>query len=136
TIVLEAVVRAFGFARGAVLMARDVDLRLVAATGPVSSSELRFGRDELMDAAWRTRQAQLCSSLDAETDPRLSELFPDARNVVVVPLTIGEGSRLGVLALEGARGRSGLRRWEIAMLGQYASHSALALFNAQLTEER
>jgi signal transduction histidine kinase len=135
-IVLDAVVDAFGFTRGLILTSRDVDLRLLASIGVVSTTELLFGRDDLMEEAWRSRQPQLAAKLDTDTDPRLFELLPSARNVIVVPLTVGEGSRFGILVLEHARAHRGMRQWEISMVVQYASHAALALYNALLTEER
>src|SRR5439155_12534467 len=110
-IVLDAVVDAFGFTRGLILTSRDVDLRLVASIGVVSSTELRFGRDDLMEQAWRSRQPKLAAKLHIDTDPRLSELLPNARNIIVVPLTVGEGGRFGILALEHAHARQGMRQW-------------------------
>jgi len=135
-IVLNAVVDAFGFTRGVLLTSRDVDLRLLASIGVVSTTELRFGRDDLMERAWRSRQPELAAKLNIDTDPRLSELLPNARNVLVVPLAVGDGSRFGILALEHARARESMRQWEVSMVAQYASHAALALYNALLTEER
>jgi signal transduction histidine kinase len=135
-IVLEAVVDAFGFTRGLLLTSRDVDLRLLASIGAVSTTELRFGRDELMEQAWRSRQPKLAAKLHTDTDPRLAELLPNARNVLVVPLAVGDGSRFGILAVEHARARRSMRQWEVSMVAQYASYAALALYNALLTEER
>jgi signal transduction histidine kinase len=135
-IVLDAVVDAFGFRRGVLLTSHDVDLRVAAARGVVTSDERRFGRDHLMEEAWRSRQPQLAATVHADTDPHLFELLPDARNVAVVPLMLGEGGRFGIMAFEHAHNRSGLRQWELSMLLQYASHAALALYNASLTEER
>jgi signal transduction histidine kinase len=135
-IVLDALVAAFDFSRGLVLTSRGVDLRLVASTQGVSSTELRFDRDDLIDQAWRSGQPALAAKLDVDTDPRLAELLPNAHNVLVVPLMLGERSRLGIVALEHARARNGMRRWEISMVVQYAAHAALALHNAWLTEER
>jgi signal transduction histidine kinase len=135
-VVLDAIMTAFDFSRGLILSSRGVDLRLVASTEGIEPTELRFGRDELIEEAWRSRRPTLAATLDADSDPCLSELLPNARNVLVVPLMLGEGGRLGIVALEHANGRNGMRRWEISMVVQYAAHGALALHNAWLTEER
>ena len=136
-IVLDAMVAAFGFARGVMLSARGVDLQVVASTDGVSTeASFPMGRDELMERAWRSRQPALSAALDAQTDPRLAALLPDAHNVLVVPLMLGEGSRLGVVVLEHPTAGDGMRRWEVSMVSQYAAHAALALHNMWLTEER
>jgi signal transduction histidine kinase len=135
-IVLDALVEAFGFTRGLVLASPTGELELVGATEGIRAKTLPPGRDRVMEEAWSSRQPQLVRRLDPETDPRLAALLPDARNVLLVPLTLNQGHRLGVVALEHARARDGMRRWEISMAVQYASHAALALHNAWLTEER
>ena len=135
-IVLDALVAAFGFTRGVLLSARGVDLQVVASTHDVATSSLAVGRDEMMERAWRSKRPTLSATIDPETDPRLDALLPDAHNVLVVPLVLGEHSRLGIVALEHPTARDGMRRWELSMVGQYAGHAALALHNAWLTEER
>jgi signal transduction histidine kinase len=118
------------------LSARGVELQVVASTDGVETVSFPIGRDELTERAWRTRKPALAATLDPERDPRLATLLPDAHNVVVVPLVLGEGSRVGVVALEHPSADDGMRRWEVSMLSQYAAHAALALHNAWLTEER
>jgi signal transduction histidine kinase len=136
-IVLDAMIGAFGFARGVILDARGVDLQVIACTDGVEvAASFPIGRDELMERAWRSRKPALAATLDVDADPRLAALFPDAHNVLVVPLVLGEGSRLGVIAVEHPTAREGMRRWEVSMVSQYASHAALALHSAWLTEER
>jgi signal transduction histidine kinase len=136
-ILLNAMVEAFGFSRGVMLSARGVDLQVVASTHGVDArASIPIGRDELMDRASRSRRPALAATVHAETDPRLAMLLPGAHNVLVVPLVFGEGSGLGVMALEHPKAREGMRRWEVSMVVQYASHAALALHNAWLTEER
>jgi len=135
-IVLDALVAAFGFSRGAVLSARGADLQLVAATEGVATTQLAVGRDDLMERAWRSKRPTLAATVDEQADPRLFALLPDAHNVLIVPLMLGESSRLGLLALEHPTARDGMRRWELSMVVQYAGHAALALHNTWLTEER
>ena len=135
-IVLDALVAAFGFSRGAVLSARGADLQLVASTEGVATTQLAVGRDDLMERAWRSKRPTLAATVDEQADPRLFALLPDAHNVLIVPLMLGESSRLGLLALEHPTARNGMRRWELSMVVQYAGHTALALHNTWLTEER
>ena len=88
-----------------------------------------------MSHAWSERSVQLVRLIDPTTDPRLASLLPTARNVMVVPLFLVGGHRLGIVALE-RRDGGAVRRWEVAMIEQFAAHAALALYNAWLTAER
>jgi diguanylate cyclase (GGDEF)-like protein len=77
-------------------------------------------------------EVELLATLDPDRDPALTTVFPDARNVVVVPMAV-EGTMLGVVAVEcgGPRGAR-VASSAVAMLEHYASHAALALRNARL----
>ena len=55
---------------------------------------------------------------------------------MVVPLLLVGGHRLGVVAVERGDASRAMRRWEVEMVGQFAAHAALALYNGWLTEER
>ena len=55
---------------------------------------------------------------------------------MVVPLFLVAGQRLGIAALERGESVDSMRRWDVEMVGQFAAHAALALYNAWLTEER
>ena len=88
-----------------------------------------------MSRAWSERSAQLVLSSIPTSDPRLASLLPTSRNVIVVPLFLAGGHRLGIVALE-RRDGGAMRRWEVAMIEQFAAHAALALYNAWLTAER
>jgi signal transduction histidine kinase len=135
-IVLGALVDAFGFSRGVLLRVRDVNLEVLASTDGIGDTTFAAGRDDVMERSWRERQPALASELDPVRDSRLAALLPGAHNIVVVPLQLGEGSRVGIVALEHPTADDGMRRWEVSMVAQYAAHAALALHNAWLTEER
>jgi signal transduction histidine kinase len=132
---LDALVDAFAFTRGAALARRGDDLVVVAAYGTADVTGRPVGPDDVMELAWAERRPVLRRSLDAYADSRLAELLPDARNVMVVPLLSRGGAALGILALE-TPGRSGrIRRWVVAVVEQFAAHAALSLHTAWLLEE-
>ena len=56
------------------------------------------GMDRVMSRAWSEKACQLVRELDPSADPRLASLLPDARNVMVVPLFLVGGHRLGIVA--------------------------------------
>jgi diguanylate cyclase (GGDEF)-like protein len=115
TVVLEQVLDALPFGRGALV--------------------LSAGDDAVVQRAWASREPVLVKRLDPHTDPRLADELPDARNVVVLPL-VADGEEVGVLALEYA-GRDGatVPARTLAVAAQFASHAALALRNAVLLSE-
>ena len=77
----------------------------------------------------------LFRSADVDDDMWLSVLVPDARNLVVVPLS-AEGHAIGALVAEhGMRRGSRIERRVVAMVERFASHGALALRNAWLLEQ-
>jgi signal transduction histidine kinase len=133
-ILAEAMCGTFAFRRGLVLSSPEGDLRLTGAVGVAAVHDGTSELDRVVQTAWSTREPQLVKRLDADTDPVLAALLPDATNVVVAPLWISEGYRLGVVVLEGAPNRNGLRRWELGLLTRFAAHGALALNNAWLVE--
>jgi signal transduction histidine kinase len=134
-ILLDQLCATFRFARGVVLASPEDDLELLAATEAIAPEAVPGGLDPLMSHAWSERAAQLVRQIDPTTDPRLASLLPAARNVMVVPLFLVGGQRLGIVALE-RRDGGAMRRWEVAMIGQFAAHAALALYNTWLTAER
>jgi signal transduction histidine kinase len=133
---LEELCSTFGFARGVVLASPQDDLDLVAWAGIESPTDLAVGVDRAVSRAWEERASQLLHAIDAETDPRIASLLPDARNVLVVPLLRGRRQGLGAVVVERGSEHPSMRRWVIAVVEQFAQHAALALHNAWLTEER
>jgi two-component system, cell cycle response regulator len=135
-VLLTKVAMAFGFGRGAVLLNGSNETRGYA-TGGASVSEVSGGSkpDAAVRQAWTSRGPVLLKMLDPETDPVLARLLPAARNVAVLPLTV-DGDELGALAVErgGPIGVKLPARTTI-MLGQFASHAALAVRNTRLLME-
>jgi diguanylate cyclase (GGDEF)-like protein len=114
-VVLEKVLEALPFERGALVLAD--------------------GSDATVQRAWATREAVLVRGLDPDLDPRLSAALPGARNVAVFPL-VADGEEVGVLALEyGGRDGASIPGRTLAVAAQFASHAALSLRNAVLLSE-
>jgi signal transduction histidine kinase len=134
-ILVDALFEAFGFTRGVVLARRGDDLVLVAARGAADVTGHPLGPDGVTEQAWVERRPVLRRSLDPEADPRLAELLPGARNVMIVPLLSRGGVALGVLAVETGVRRGRIRRWMVAVVEQFATHAALSLHTAWLLQE-
>lgn len=128
---LESVAHDFGFRRGAVLAGPDGDLTLMAYRGPGTPGDPRPGTDGAVEKAWDRKEAVLIRRL-GESDPRLALLLPMARNLVIVPM-FAEANPIGALVVEHGEGR--IQRRLVSLLGQFASHAALALRNAWLAEQ-
>ncbi|HEX5627771.1 MAG TPA: GAF domain-containing sensor histidine kinase [Actinomycetota bacterium] len=134
-ILLDALCRVFGFGRGVVLASPEGDLSPMAYRGPGDPPDLQPGHDAITERAWNERRAQLASRLDPETDPRLAALLPGASNILVVPLLVDRGFRLGVVAVEHPSRRAQIKRWVVVLVEQFATHAALTLQNAWLLDE-
>ncbi len=135
---LDSVIHTFGFPRGVVLAGPEGQLPLLASYGLAESTARRpgrAGRSAVVDEAHRTHSTLLVRSLDAESDPWLSSLLPEAENLVVVPLS-AEGRPLGALVLEQSDLSGGrIQRRVVSGLERSASYAALALRNAWLLEQ-
>ena len=134
-ILLDALCRVFGFSRGVVLASSEGDLSLMAFRGPGEPPDLPPVQDEVTERAWNERRTQLVSKLDPEADPRLAALLPGARNILIVPLLVDQGLRLGVVAVEHPSRRGHIKRWMVMLVEQFASHAALTLHNAWLLDQ-
>jgi two-component system, cell cycle response regulator len=135
SVLLETAREAFGFRRGVVLGAPRGRLVPLARLGPERLSRRGRSPDAVVRRAWERHQAVLVRALDPKADPHLASLLPGARYVAVVPL-IADGNPLGALVVENhGRVRSVMERRLLSMLGQVASHGALALRNAWLLED-
>lgn len=135
---LDSVIDTFGFPRGVVLAGPEGQLPVLASYGLDESTARRPGRpgrSAVTDEAHRTHSTLLVHSLDAESDPWLASLLPDAQNLVVVPLS-AEGRPLGALVLEQSDLSGGrIQRRVVSGLERSASYAALALRNAWLLEQ-
>ena len=134
-ILLDALCRVFGFSRGVVLASLEGDLSLMAFRGPGEPPDLPPVQDEVTERAWNELRTQLVSKLDPEADPRLAALLPGARNILIVPLLVDQGLRLGVVAVEHPSRRGHIKRWMVMLVEQFASHAALTLHNAWLLDQ-
>lgn len=145
-VLLDTLSEAFGFHRGVVLASPEGDLAVVAHRGIVVQGDEASaaaaasllepaGLDRVAERAWQERRTQLVRDLDPEADPRLSALLPGARNVLVVPLLVERGFRLGIVALEHPQRRLTIRRWTVALIEQFAAHGALTIHNAWLRDQ-
>jgi diguanylate cyclase (GGDEF)-like protein len=133
---LDAVVAAFGLPRGAVLASADGHLPLLASAGLSEEVARRPGRpgpSAVVAQAHALKAPLVVRGLDAEADPWLSQLLPDARDLVVVPLS-AEGRALGALVVE-HHGGTRSQRQLVHALERSASYAALALRNAWLLEQ-
>ncbi|HEV2999391.1 MAG TPA: diguanylate cyclase [Solirubrobacteraceae bacterium] len=109
------------------VLAHRGDVRVEVAVDPEPGSAIA--------GAMGTRGTRLVSHLDPEADASLAAALPDARNVVIVPLS-AEGQAIGAVVLEHAmRAGTRIERRVVGMLERFAAHGALALRNAWLLEQ-
>ncbi len=133
-LLLEYLRDTYGFRRGVVLASPHGEPGLLTSIGIHEGPPLSEERDAVIDRAWEQRDTLLIKKLDPDENRRLARLLPFSRNLVIVPL-FAESDPLGVLALE-QPGRFGrIERRVVRMIGQFASHAALALRNAWLLEQ-
>ena len=82
-----------------------------------------------------THETLLLSHFDPVSDPWMAEVLGPTGNFIVVPL-YAEGGCVGVLVVEhSARNGSRVERRLVAIIDRFASHAALALRNAALSEQ-
>ena len=121
----------YGFPRGAVLASPRDDLELVGMLGVAEAEPFERGLDDVVSRAWATREVVAVARLDPGSDPRLTALMPDAKNVLVVPMFADRGLRLGALVLEHPESDR-IDRWTVAVIRQFATHAAMALHGTWL----
>jgi signal transduction histidine kinase len=135
-ILLDRLCEGMGFTRGAVLAsALSDDLTLMAYRGPGGAPEVAAGLDPVMERAWNHRETILVREVDPEVDGRVAVLFPGGRNLLIVPLFLDHGYRLGILVLEHSGREDRIEGWVVSMVEQAASHAALAIHNGWLLDE-
>jgi signal transduction histidine kinase len=134
-ILLDKLCEVFGFARGVILASPEQDLAVLAYRGEAEPPLIGPGLDPVMERAWKDRHTQLVKNLDPGVDPRLGALFPFARRLVIVPLFLDRGQRLGILALEYPGNVDRIKRWTVTVIEQFAAHAAMAMQNAWLLDE-
>ena len=136
---LDCIVDTFDFERTLFFAQKDADhmLTLLAHTGAVARGVFGPPPDSgsVIHLAMASREVQMISGADVDNDMWLSVLVPDARNLVIVPLS-AEGHAIGAIVAEhGMRRGSRIERRVLGMLERFASHGALALRNAYLLEQ-
>jgi signal transduction histidine kinase len=134
-ILVEEVCACFGFTRGVVLASPAGELEVLARSTEEPFDDPGTRLDAVVERAWETRGTQAVRALDPDADPRLAALLPDARNLLVVPLLVDGGHRVGVLAVEYRRASDGVKRWVVAMVEQFSAHAAMAMRNVWLSGE-
>ena len=134
-ILLDKLCEVFGFTRGVILASPEQDLAVLAYRGEAEPPLIVPGLDPVMEQAWKDRRTKLVKDLDAGVDPRLGALFPFARRLVIVPLFLDRGQRLGILALEHPGNTDRIKRWTVTVIEQFAAHAAMAMQNAWLLDE-
>jgi signal transduction histidine kinase len=133
-ILLDKLSAVFGFTRGVMLASPEEDLAVLAYRGDAEPPLIVPGLDPVMERAWMSRRTQLVK-LDPGIDRRLGALFPFAGRLVVVPLFLDRGQRLGILALEHPGNADRIKRWTVTVIEQFAAHAAMAMQNAWLLDE-
>lgn len=137
-LLLDSVVETFDFSRGLVLAGPEGQLPLLASYGLPEATARRPGRpgaSAVTALAHAEHATQLVRGLDAEQDPWLTRLLPDAHDLVVVPL-VADGKPVGALVLEQESEAGGrIPRRVVTALERSASYAALALRNAWLLEQ-
>lgn len=136
-ILLAELCEVFGFRRGVVVAGRGAGYQVIATTpGIVRQSGPGIDADRSIAHVVADGGPRFVRRIDADADPALAGLLPEARNVAIVPFAAASGLWLGVVVLERGRSRRGLAGWSVAMIERFVAHAALALRNAWLSEER
>jgi signal transduction histidine kinase len=135
-VLLDELCRVFGFARGVVLASPNGTLEVMASRGRVGASTIRTpdGVDPIMRETWNERRVRLVRSVDPAIDPWIAALVPEGRDLVLAPMTLPGGGRIGIAILEHPGG-GGIKRWVVSLVEQYVAHAALALHNTWLVAE-
>jgi diguanylate cyclase (GGDEF)-like protein len=127
-----------GIERALVLAAPGEDPpALLAFTGvrPAGIEAVEPGARSVFTRVTTGHRTLLVSRLDPGDDPWLAALLPDARNLVVVPMTVEGRTRGAVLVEHAMRAGSRIERRVVSMIESAASQSALALGGAWLLEQ-
>jgi diguanylate cyclase (GGDEF)-like protein len=134
---LEAVVDDFGFERAAVVVGNSDGLSLLAHHGlepPTAGGDIPDPASTLGRAATSGESLRI-SRPHPQRDGFLATLFPNCRNLLIVPMH-ADGHTISFLVVEhGMRRGSRIERRVVAAVERFASQAALALKNAWLLEQ-
>ena len=135
---LGSIVDNFDFERAVLVGAPDgKKIELLAHHGDVNpdAPDAALGNNSILGIAAVTRETRLYTRIDRNADRWLDGLMPNARDILVVPLTT-EGRTIGMLVIEHKiRKESRIAKRIVDMVERFASHGALALRNAWLLDE-
>jgi diguanylate cyclase (GGDEF)-like protein len=131
-IVLDGLIRRFGFERGLVLGAADGKVVVLAAEAAVEVGTTAVEPDQIIRRAWDRRELLPVKRLDPSLNPLLAAALPGAQNLLVSPM-LADGRPVGAIVVEHrSRRLAGVERRVASVLGQFASIAALNLRNAAL----
>jgi signal transduction histidine kinase len=135
-VLLDELCRVFGFSRGAVLASPNGTLEVMASSGRVGEATIPTpdGVDPIMRETWDARRVRLVQAVDPAVDPLIAALVPEGRDLVLAPMCLPGGGRIGIVILEHPGG-GGIKRWVVSLIEQYVAHAALALHNTWLVAE-
>lgn len=126
---------ALGFTRVVVLGGRG-GREVLGAAGVAAPSRHRDPAPSAVVArACRENRPVLSARLAPDEDAWLRALLPDARNVVVLPLSTGADAPEAVVAEYGTQRGTRIERRALDAAGRFADHGALALRAARLLAE-
>ena len=130
-VVLDGLAARFGFRRGVVLGAAADQLIVLASRGTTEWTD-PAPIDAIVRRAWQRRELLPVKRVEADANPLLAAVMPDARNLLVAPL-MADGLPVGAIVVEHAsRTVFGVERRVASVLGQFAAVAALNLRNAVL----
>ena len=136
-VLVESVVDTFSADRALVLGAPDgADLTVLSHHGNVLAEHAQpVHAGSVVREAMSGSTTLLTSHLDPTKDAALAALVPNARNLVIVPLSAGRQAVGALIVEHPMRAGSRIERRVVGMLERFAAHGALALRNAWLLEE-
>jgi diguanylate cyclase (GGDEF)-like protein len=131
-LVLDALGERFDFCRGVVVGSTDDRLVAFAVRGEVGIARDGAPVDAVIRRSWERHTLLPIKELDAERNPFLAQLLPDARHLLVAPMIV-DGQPVGAIVVEYRRRHvGGVERRVASVIGQFASIAALNMRNAVL----
>jgi diguanylate cyclase (GGDEF)-like protein len=134
-VVLDALAERFGFGRQVLMGASGEQAVVLASRGATTRASAPVPIDAALRRAWERRDVVLLKRLDPAQNPMLTEMLPDARNLIVAPM-IADGRPVGAIVAEHrSRSMLGVERRVTSVIGQFAAVAALNMRNAVLLRQ-
>jgi len=131
-IVLDGLVDRFGFKRGVVLGAVDNRMVVLASAGIEAPPTATANPDAIIERAIAGRETLAVKSLNPAVDPFLTDVLPEARNLLVAPM-VADGRAVGAIVVEHpSPAVRQIDRRVTTVLEQMCAMAALNLRNAVL----